>query len=79
MNKQTITPSISPPLFLKPRHQPLDNTAQTAPLVFFLHPGYADSHNILLTLPAFDTGGVHHGTAHTACAILTNCRWDGCR
>ncbi|PLB43331.1 hypothetical protein P170DRAFT_481279 [Aspergillus steynii IBT 23096] len=64
-------------LSLKPLRRPFDANAPTAQLVFFLHPGYADNQNILLTLPAFDSGGIHHGTAHTACAILANCRWDG--
>lgn len=38
------------------------------------HDGYAENHNILLTLPAFNSGGIHHGAAFTACAILANCR-----
>ncbi|KAJ5715994.1 uncharacterized protein N7483_013175 [Penicillium malachiteum] len=67
----------SPLLSLGSPCKPFDNNKQAAPLIFFLHPGYAENHNILLTLPALDSGGIHHGTAHTACAILANCRWDG--
>ncbi|KAK5998964.1 hypothetical protein PT974_01348 [Cladobotryum mycophilum] len=70
-------PVISPPLLLKPPRQPFENNAQPSKLVLFLHPGYTDTHNILLTLPAFDSGGIHHETARIACAILANCRWDG--
>ncbi|TQV90290.1 HNH endonuclease domain-containing protein [Cordyceps javanica] len=44
---------------------------------FFLHPGYPDGHNLLLSLPAFDSHGIHHETARVACAILANSRWDG--
>ncbi|KAF9883280.1 hypothetical protein FE257_003800 [Aspergillus nanangensis] len=45
--------------------------------VKFLHPGYPDNANILLVLPAFDSGGIHYETARIACGILANCRWDG--
>jgi hypothetical protein len=31
----------------------------------------------LLILPALDNGGIHYETAHIACAILANNRWDG--
>lgn len=63
-----------------PRNTSLTRPAlclKTMQLVFFLHPGYPDNHNILLTQPGFDSGGIHHDTAHTACAIFANCRWDG--
>ena len=45
----------------------------------FRHPGYPDSNNILLRLPAFDhpEGGFHYDTAITACGILAGNRWDG--
>ncbi|EJP60774.1 uncharacterized protein BBA_10277 [Beauveria bassiana ARSEF 2860] len=45
--------------------------------IFFLHPGYPDGHDLLLSLPAFDSRGIHHETARIACAILANSRWDG--
>lgn len=77
ISQSTTIPVVSPPLSLKPPCQPFSNSAPTVPLVFFLHPGYKDNHNILLTLPAFDSGGIHHATAHIACAILANGRWDG--
>jgi HNH endonuclease len=45
----------------------------------FRHPGYPDSNNILLKLPAFDhpEGGFHHDTAITACGIVAGNRWNG--
>lgn len=43
----------------------------------FLHPGYEDATNILLHLDAYDANGVHYHTAHTACAIIADNRWDG--
>lgn len=70
-------PTLSPPLRLKPALQSIPDAAPDAPLIFLLHPGYSDNHNILLTLPAFDSGGIHHETARIACAILANSRWDG--
>ncbi|KPM39093.1 hypothetical protein AK830_g7471 [Neonectria ditissima] len=52
------------------------------PTIRILHPGYSNSSNnpdfdILIAFQAFDDGGVHYDTAHTACAILANNRWDG--
>ncbi|KAK7422449.1 hypothetical protein QQZ08_009501 [Neonectria magnoliae] len=54
------------------------------PSVRFFHPGYADAggipdFDVLISLEAFDDGGtgIHYDTAHTACAILANNRWDG--
>ncbi|RFU75046.1 hnh endonuclease domain-containing, partial [Trichoderma arundinaceum] len=62
-------------LNIKYRRQPYaDNDCE---LVTFLHPGYPDGQNVLLILPAVDRGGIHHGTALSACAILANCNWDG--
>jgi HNH endonuclease len=46
-------------------------------LVRFLHPGYDDQFNILCTLPAADNGGVHFGTALTACGIIANNSFNG--
>lgn len=47
--------------------------------VYLRHPGYSDTGNILLALPALDhpQGGIHHETARIACAILANNRWEG--
>ncbi|KAH6975849.1 hypothetical protein EDB80DRAFT_658503 [Ilyonectria destructans] len=52
------------------------------PTIRILHPGYSNfSYNpdfdILIAFQAFDDGGVHYDTAHTACAILANNQWDG--
>ncbi|KAH7309075.1 hypothetical protein B0I35DRAFT_360195 [Stachybotrys elegans] len=54
------------------------------PSIRFFHPGYADAggipdFDVLLSLEAFDDRGtgIHYDTAHTACAILANNRWDG--
>ncbi|KAL6402742.1 hypothetical protein AUP68_14077 [Ilyonectria robusta] len=49
------------------------------------HPGYHEpdqeqydpNGDVLISLPALDDGGIHHDTAHTACAILAANRWDG--
>ncbi|KAL7928977.1 hypothetical protein V8C35DRAFT_316667 [Trichoderma chlorosporum] len=62
-------------LSLKTR-RPLSGTTECHN-ISFLHPGYPDRRNILLMLPAFDSGGIHHETARVACAILANSRWDG--
>ncbi|KAK7428168.1 hypothetical protein QQZ08_005234 [Neonectria magnoliae] len=50
--------------------------------VCFFHPGYGSpgddsASHVLLSLRAFDDGGVHYMTAHTACAIIAGNRWDG--
>ncbi|KAF1812193.1 hypothetical protein P152DRAFT_27841, partial [Eremomyces bilateralis CBS 781.70] len=47
--------------------------------VHFRHPGYPDTNNILLVLPALDSseGSIHHETARIACAIIANCTWEG--
>ena len=45
----------------------------------FKHPGH-DNRNTFLTLMAFDRkfgGGLHYGTAHTACAIVAGKAWNG--
>ena len=63
----------------KPTHpealpgRPTDNV----PKIRFRHPAYADSENILISLPALDGGGVHYATAHLACAVLADFRYDG--
>ncbi|KAJ0129241.1 hypothetical protein HZ326_27659 [Fusarium oxysporum f. sp. albedinis] len=70
-------PIISPALSLKPPVQSWDLMADMSKIVWFLHPGYPDGDNTLLTLPCLDSGGFHHETARIACAIYANCRWDG--
>ena len=64
-------------LWLKEPHPPLQQQINPNKIVTFLHPGYEDGYNVLLSLPCFDAGGIHFGTARIACAILANCRWDG--
>ena len=43
------------------------------------HPDYSDENGILLSLLVIDGagGGLHHGTALVACAILADNQWDG--
>jgi hypothetical protein len=44
----------------------------------FRHPGYPDDANILLQFsPCDETNGIHYQTAHVACAIVADNRWDG--
>lgn len=47
--------------------------------ITFRHPAYPPVQNVLLRLPALDhpSGGIHHETARTACAITAGNRWDG--
>jgi hypothetical protein len=47
--------------------------------VYLRHPGYSDTGNILMVLPALDhpQGGIHHETARIACAIVANNSWEG--
>ena len=46
---------------------------------YLRHPGYSDTGNILMVLPALDhpQGGIHHETARIARAIVANNRWEG--
>jgi len=45
----------------------------------FRHPAYESDDDLLFTLYAWDheEGGIHHGLAHTACAIIAGNRHDG--
>lgn len=53
----------------------------------FFHPGYGKTpistnaqppiRDALISLPAFDDGGIHYDTAHTTCGVLAGNRWDG--
>ena len=47
--------------------------------VHLRHPGYSDTGNILMVLPALDhpQGGIHHETARIARAIVANNKWEG--
>lgn len=47
--------------------------------VYLRHPGYSDTGNTMMVLPALDhpQGGIHHETARIACAIVANNRWEG--
>ncbi|KAK3319500.1 hypothetical protein B0T19DRAFT_445308 [Cercophora scortea] len=76
--RTSIQPAIiSPSLQLRPPHEPYRPTSENLVHIEFLHPGYADSENLLLILPAFDAKGIHHETARIACCILANCAWHG--
>ncbi|KAG5753483.1 hypothetical protein H9Q70_003883 [Fusarium xylarioides] len=77
LQEPMTVPIISPALSLKPPVQSWDLMADMSKIVWFLHPGYPDGDNTLLTLPCLDSGGIHHETARIACAIYANCRWDG--
>lgn len=73
----TISPiPLAAPLTLRPPVSAFP-TSRRLPIVLLRHPGYPDSENILLDLPALDGNGIHHETARIACCILANCRWDG--
>jgi len=45
----------------------------------FHHPAYEPNDDLLFTLYAWDheEGGIHHGLAHTACAVIAANRPDG--
>lgn len=76
MASQAPAPTAKPSLEIKPpRSGFLPRTAHRQ--VQFLHPGYTDFRNILLTLPALDSGGICHSTAIVACGLLAAGRWDG--
>ncbi|KAK0734331.1 hypothetical protein B0T26DRAFT_65543 [Lasiosphaeria miniovina] len=76
--RTSIQPTmIAPFLQLRPPSEPLQPTSENLAKTRFRHPGYADSENIILILPAFDSKGIHHETARIACCIFANCAWDG--
>lgn len=56
---------------------PVEEYTSNTRRITFRHPGYGDGVNILLTLSAFDNGGIHYETALVACAIVAGNRWDG--
>lgn len=72
-----------PPYVPPASHSSEHRTSRSPPslpsstMIDFLHPAYDFPANILFSLPAVDTplgssrSGVHHGTALTACMIIT--------
>ncbi|KAF2194705.1 hypothetical protein K469DRAFT_725931 [Zopfia rhizophila CBS 207.26] len=78
MSCDTLLPR---PQYKTPSHE---DSGQNLPTdlnhrVYLRHPGYSDTGNILMVLPALDhpQGGIHHETARIACAIVANNRWEG--
>ncbi len=49
--------------------------AQRPPRINFLHPGYPGN-AVLLSLPAFDDGGIDFDTALAACGLVAGNRWS---
>jgi hypothetical protein len=72
----TVVPSLLPPQF-EFLQKPL--VPQRKYRINFRHPAYTSDDNILFTLHAWDheDGGIHHGLAHNACAIIADNRFDG--
>ena len=64
--------------YKEPTHPGKPSVSFPTQTIKFLHPGYKDTANILFTFDAYDANsGFHYYTAHTACAIVANNRWDG--
>lgn len=69
-------PPPPPPALVRPSASssfpllPADQLPFTSPRTTFRHPGYPDSDNVLFSLSPIDNGGVHHGTALSACIIF---------
>ncbi|KAK1762142.1 hypothetical protein QBC33DRAFT_462078 [Phialemonium atrogriseum] len=42
----------------------------------FLHPGYPDGDNTLLSLPALDDGGIYYDIALAACGVIADNTWS---
>ncbi|KAF4980198.1 hypothetical protein FZEAL_3734 [Fusarium zealandicum] len=63
------------------------NVIESPDIIRIFHPGYRKTpiassscpliRDALISLPAFDDGGIDYDTAHTACGILVGNRWDG--
>lgn len=49
---------------------PADQLPFNSPRTTFHHPGYPDMDNVLFSLSPIDNGGVHYGTALSACIIF---------
>jgi hypothetical protein len=60
---------------------PLSVSNKPSHRIIFRHPAYPEhfSQNVLLSLQAYDhpDGGLHHGTALTACGIVAGNAWNG--
>ncbi|KAL6405956.1 hypothetical protein AUP68_10511 [Ilyonectria robusta] len=64
-----------------------ENAIESPNAIRFFHPGYGKTlistnaqppiRDALISLPAFDDGGIHYDTAHTTCGVLAGNRWDG--
>ncbi|KAI8710992.1 HNHc domain-containing protein [Fusarium sp. LHS14.1] len=64
-----------------------ENAIESPNAIRFFHPGYGKTsisnnahppiRDALVSLPAFDDGGIHYDTAHTTCGVLAGNRWDG--
>lgn len=64
-----------------------ENATKLPRTIRFFHPGYGKTpissitqppiRDALISLPAFDDGGIHYDIAHTTCGILSGNRWDG--
>jgi hypothetical protein len=77
--KMTQLPSLVRQPYAKPSH--IDHgisLPSDSGTIAFRHPGYDDSSNILLLMPALDPhAGIHHMTALIACCILADNQWEG--
>lgn len=68
-------PPPAPPALVRPSASsifplPSEQLPFNSPRTTFRHPGYPDSDNVLFSLSPIDNGGVHHGTALSACIIF---------
>ncbi|PLB53784.1 hypothetical protein P170DRAFT_420594 [Aspergillus steynii IBT 23096] len=78
-DERTKMPDVAPKsqLSIRPIVEHFGLAGPAVQKIRFLHPGYPDNENVLLIFPALDSGGIHHGTARVACAILAKCKWEG--
>ncbi|KAL2397547.1 hypothetical protein ABEF93_000786 [Exophiala dermatitidis] len=60
--------------YAPPSHPEKSQLCPPSEHIHIKHPG---SDSTLFTLPRLDSGGIHHETVRTACAILDDNRWDG--
>lgn len=73
MNAPPLPPP--PPALVRPSASSIFSSVSeqlpfNSPRTTFRHPGYPDSDNVLFSLSPIDNGGVHHGTALSACIIF---------
>lgn len=78
------SPSITLPALPRPRPTEVAHALEwfrDGPVhrITFHHPGYPLGQDVLLELDGFDheNGGLHVGTALTACGVVAGNRWDG--